>query len=186
MKSTRNTHHRWSVFVILMLLSANLRAQVTDLPFPQSWFGKWQGNLEILQVDSVTQRVPMQLRIGPTTTPDQFEWTIIYGDTLNGRRSYLLKTIDAKQGLYVIDEQNGIQLESYYLGGVFLSWFEVVGNQLLTRIERQDGILHWEVISGKMEPVSTTGDVVIGQDTIPPVTSYPIHRRQRARLVRLP
>src|SRR5690606_13464381 len=83
--------------------------------FPYSWVGVWKGALNIYSQKGLQQTIPMQLHVLPSDTTGQYSWTIIYGPDLEaGRRSYVLKTVDATQGLYQIDERNSIVMEAYF------------------------------------------------------------------------
>ena len=124
----------------------------------------------------------MELHIGPTDSVGIYTWSLIYGDSAPDARHYLLRTLNAEEGIYTIDEQNTISIESYLVGDVFLSWFEVLGSFLATRIEHRRAFLSWEIVAGGIAPISTTGDSVMGGDTIPPVHTYPIRVRQHAQL----
>ncbi|MFK7934657.1 MAG: hypothetical protein AB8G22_14190 [Saprospiraceae bacterium] len=170
------------IILFLLLFSECLSAQTDSLNFPASWSGKWQGTLEIFSEKGKQQELPMQLHILPMDTSDRYTWTIIYGeDEKTGTRPYELVTIDAEKGLYAIDEKNSIQMEAFLLGGKLFQRFEVMGSLLLTTNElHADGTLSWEIISGKLEPVSVTGDQKVAGEDIPPVQAFPIGVLQRA------
>lgn len=155
--------------------------------FPASWQGAWKGQLMIYTGSGLAQELPMELHIFPLEedTLDRYTWTIIYGtDKEAGKRDYLLEPVRPELGIFRIDEQNDIAMEAYLLNGKFYQRFEVMGNLLLTTTEKQGDRLIWEIISGKMDPVSVTGDTIIGTDTIPPVSTLPIQVLQRAELRR--
>ncbi len=73
-------------------------------------------------------------------------------------------------------------MESYLLGGKLYNQFEVMGNLLLCTTELVNENLVFEVISGKLEPVSTTGNQKFEGEDIPPVKAYPVNVRQVAIL----
>ena len=155
------------------------------LSFPHTWQGIWQGDLEIYTAKGLSQSVPMELHILPTDSTNRFTWTIIYGaDKEAGKRPYELVIIDETKGLYAIDEKNSIQLEGYFIKDKFFSRFEVMDNLLLTTEQLVDEKLIFEIIVGKMTPVSVTGNEVVNGDTIPPVQTFPLNVMQRAILSR--
>ena len=172
------------ITILLLLFSQIINAQIDSLTFPASWVGKWQGTLEIFNEKGKQQELPMQLHILPIDTANRYTWTIIYGeDATTGTRAYELVTVDAERGLYAIDEKNSIQMEAYLLGNKLFQRFEVMGSLLLTTNElRADGTLSWEIISGKLEPVSITGDEKVEGKDIPAVKAFPIGILQRAIL----
>lgn len=172
--------------VFLLFISffyQNLDAQNNS--FPKSWLGEWSGNLEIHNAKGLAQSVPMQLRILPTDSTNRYTFTIIYGvDTITGKRDYELVALDAAKGLYAVDEKNTIVMESYMLGGKLYNRFEVMGNLLLATTELVNGNLIYEVISGSLEPVSTTGNQQFKGEDVPPVKAFPVNVRQVAVLKR--
>lgn len=173
-----------TLILTLFLIGTNLKAQDT-LAFPQSWQGIWAGELEIFTAKGLAQAVPMELHILPTDSTHRYTWSIIYGaDKVAGKRAYELVVLDAAKGLYAIDEKNSIQLEGYFIKDKFFSRFEVMGNLLLTTEQLVGEELIFEIISGKLDPISVTGDTVFEGDTIPPVKAFPIKVMQRAILSR--
>ena len=151
--------------------------------FPQTWEGRWAGRLEIFNPDGKVQDVPMELLIEPRDSAHS--WTITYGEGEEAnRRSYLLKPVEPARGLYAIDEQNSIVLDAIYIGGKLYSRFEVGGNLLLSMVELQGDGLHYEIISGRLEPRNITGGQEYEGEEIPEVRSYPVVVRQLAVLRR--
>jgi hypothetical protein len=126
------------------------------------------------------------LHILPLDSAGRYSWTIIYGeDKEAGRRSYELAPIDPEKGFYAIDEKNSIVLESYLLGGKLFSSFEVMGNHILSSYEKRGEELLFEIISGRMDPVSVTGGQEGDESGIPPVKAFPVIVTQRAALKRV-
>lgn len=174
------------IYILLFFMSCffnNLQGQT--VAFPKSWLGKWSGKLEIYNAKGLSQSIPMQLHLLPTDSTHRFTWTIFYGeDTVAGKRDYELVTLDAAKGLYAVDEKNTIVMESYLLGGKLYNQFEVMGNLLLCTTELVNENLIFEVISGKLEAVSTTGNQKFKEEDIPPVKAYPVMARQVAVLTK--
>lgn len=175
------------IYIVLFFVSFvinNLQGQTAA--FPKSWLGKWSGKLEIHNAKGLAQTIPMQLHLLPTDSTHRFTWTIFYGeDTIAGKRDYELVVLDAAKGLYAVDEKNTIVMEAYLLGGKLYNQFEVMGNLLLCTTELVNGNLVFEVISGKLEPISTTGNQQFKGEDIPPVKAYPVNVRQMAILSRI-
>ncbi len=165
--------------------SISLSGNETEFSFPQSWKGKWKGDLEIFSRKGKAQTIPMELHIFPLDSTDAWSWTIYYGeDKITGKRDYVLKPKDVEQGIYVVDEQNSILLDAYLFDGKLVERFEVMGSLLTTMTELRGDQLVWEIISGSTENLTSTGDTIDGTDTIPEVKSYPMTVMQRAYLSR--
>ena len=157
-----------------------------DSLFPGSWQGKWGGTLEIFKGYQKTYETPMELHILPDEDQEKWSWHIIYGeDKVAGLRAYDLLILDATKGLYKVDENNAIAMESYYFADKFVSLFEVQGSLLLSSVEKRGDDLIWEIFAGSMKPVSVTGDTIMGIDTIPAVQTFPINVMQRAILKKM-
>ena len=159
---------------------------VTVDSFPDNYVGTWTGELEIFAPGKGrVQALPMELDVQPLTD-SSYTYTIIYGeDREAGTRAYELVVRDAAKGLYYIDERNTIGMEAYLVGDVFVQRFEVMNNLLETATRlRADGTLLWEIRSGKLDPVSTSGGKDFRGEDIPPVNAYPVANYQRAVLRR--
>lgn len=173
------------LFYAILFCCTNITAQDT-LAFPQAWEGIWKGDLEIHTAKGLAQTVPMELHILPTDSMHRYTWSIIYGaDKEAGKRPYELVILDAEKGLYAIDEKNTIQIEAYFIKDKLFSRFEVMGTLLLTSEQLVGETLIFEIIAGKMEPISVSGDEVVARDTIPRVQAFPINVLQRAILSRM-
>lgn len=152
-----------------------------EASFPENWYGKWRGQLIIYNNKGVVQEVPMEIHIASSDSSNRHKMSLIYGEgEKQDVRDYEIIEIDASIGHFKTDEKNTIYLDDYYFNGVLYSRFEVMGNLLLTRIEKRNNKLYFEVISGNSKPISTTGDNE--ENDIPPVSSYSIKVSQRAEL----
>ena len=154
-----------------------------SLPFPQSWLGYWEGDLEIFKENKVVQTIPMALELMEIDTSENFTWAIIYGeDKEAGRRPYEMEVVDAEKGYFLVDEKNTIKLESYLFQNKLLCWYEVMGNQILSIQEKHGDEMTFEIIFGSTEPVSITGNQTFEGEDIPEVKTFPIGGYQRAVL----
>lgn len=153
--------------------------------FPYGWVGVWKGELQIFRPEGLQQAVPMQLHILPTDSTGQYSWTIIYGpDTPDNRRNYLLNTIEREKGHFQIDERNSILLDAYFFNDTLFSRFSVMGSLLLSSYEMRNGQLVFEIISGSLTPIRSTGNSTVDGEEIPVVEAFPVGVMQRAVLVR--
>jgi hypothetical protein len=151
--------------------------------FPQNWYGKWKGTLVIYNNKGKAQKIAMELHVEPTDSVNRCKMALIYGEGEDTNvRPYVLVTIDMENGHYQTDEKNTIYLDDYYFDGVLYSRFEVMGNLLLSRIEKRGDELYFEIVSGELEPIATTGNDEANE--IPPVNSYKITVSQRAELIK--
>lgn len=171
------------LFLLGLLVSWSPLVGQSEAPsFPAAWEGEWTGDLVISNGTGELQRVPMILRILPTEG-ERYTFSLVYGeDTPENTRPYFIQAVDATKGHYEVDEDNGIILDDFLINGKLYSRFEVMGSLLLTTLEERDGQLIYEIISGPLEPLRTTGDTTIDGEEIPPVNGYGITVQQRAIL----
>lgn len=111
--------------------------------FPEDWKGKWKGELVIWSVDSVIQKVPMQLIIEGDSL---LSWNIIYGEDEADNRKYFLKEINVEEGHYIVDEMDGIQLDCFVKGNKLISGFDVQGSFLSITEEMTSEGIAYEVV----------------------------------------
>ena len=154
------------------------------LSFPESWVGEWTGELEIWKGSTVVQKLPMNMSIVPIENSGDFHWKTTFGDQAETTKPYLLKTTDKDKGLYVIDEQNSIIIESYLFDQKLVSWYVVMENLILATFEKQGDQIVFEILAGSEKPVSVTGGEKVGEDEIPEVKTMPFSVMQRAFLSR--
>lgn len=163
-----------------------LTAPAADtLAFPESWMGVWEGPLSIYSAKGLAQELPMELHILATDSTDRFTWKIVYGeDKEAGARNYELVVKDREKGLYVVDEHNSIQLESYLINGKLMSWYVVDDVLIMISNEVRGEEMWFEVIAGSHTPVSITGGQEVDGEEIPSVSTFPIRSSQKATLRR--
>ena len=123
----------------------------------------------------------MELRIQPTDITGTFTWQIIYGSATEDNRPYTLIAKDSTKTHWVIDENNGIVLDQYWVGSRFCGAFTVMGNTIVNNYWVENGKLMVEFYSIGAKPIATTGK---GTKESPAVDSYKIGSYQKAILQR--
>lgn len=172
---------RLSVLSLLLLFSLGLQAQ--DPAFPADMLGRWKGELSWYQAGTPEPRkVVMELRIAKADTAGWYTWQIRYGAAGEDDRPYTLKPVDVAKGHWVIDENNGILLDMYWLAGRFSGAFSVGKSTILESCYRDGEKMVVEFYSTAVQPVRTSGD---GTEESPKVDSYRVGSYQRAILSRI-
>ncbi len=125
--------------------------------------------------------VPMELHLLPTDSMHIYDWVLMYKvpDADADIRKYKLIVTDSS---YVTDEQNSILLDGYVFGNVYVERFSVMGTVLTVLLEKQDGVLHYRIFSGKEEAVRESGGATIDEREVPMVKSFPLSSYQAAVL----
>jgi hypothetical protein len=168
--------------VILFIITTRFAIAQTKTTFPQSFIGNWKGQLQWMVAGKPTQTFTMQLRIQPTDSANQYTWQIIYGDAGKDNRPYILKPVDTAKGHWVIDENDGIILDSYVHGNSIHGAFTVQGNTIVDNYTIENGKMRVEFFSIKLGDKKQSGK---GTEETPFVDSYKISSYQTGVLTRV-
>ena len=169
---------------IVLLLSGFISFSAISQPdsFPQSWVGNWKGELQWYKTGKAEpQKVNMELRIQPCDSGSNYTWQIIYGFATEDNRPYILAKKDTTGTHWVIDENNGIVLDQFWVGNKFSGAFTVMGNTIINSYWIENNKLMVEFYSIAAKPITTTGK---GTEESPAVDSYRIGSYQKAVLLR--
>ena len=133
-----------NIFLFVFVSCGIVNAQSS---FPESWVGKYQGELMIYGVDSVRMKVDMKLEILKTAKDCIYDWTLIYD--LDGKRdvrAYSLKVVDHQKGHYQIDERNSIMKDGYlHKNNVFTIFFNVSNSYIIATYTKKEDSLFFEI-----------------------------------------
>jgi hypothetical protein len=164
-----------------VLLSATLNAQNKE--FPVKWSGDWKGEVHWYKTGSSQPvKVAMEIRIHPTFKADVWTWQIIYGEGSNDNRPYKLMAKDSSGVHWVIDENNGVLLDQYWVANKLCGVFTVANNTIINNYHLEGDTLIAEFYNFNASPVATTGS---GTSESPKVDSYLIGGYQKAVLKRV-
>ncbi|MEO7530868.1 MAG: hypothetical protein ABIS69_05635 [Sediminibacterium sp.] len=150
--------------------------------FPQLFIGNWKGKLQWMVAGKPPQTFTMRLIIQPADSAGQYTWQIMYGDSSNDNRPYLLKPVDTAKGHWIIDERDGILLDSYVHGNSIHGAFTVQGNTIVDNYRVENDQLFVEFFSIKLANKKTSGK---GTPETPFVESYQIGSYQVGTLFRV-
>jgi len=157
------------LLLISCLYALNSFAQTNS--FPADFIGHWKGKIQWMVAGKPTTEFSAQLNIEPADTAGQYTWTIIYGDDQKDIRPYLLKPLDTAKGHWVVDERDGIVLDSYVHGNNIHGAFTVQGTTLVDNYSVENGKLTIEFFTIKLDQKTSSGK---GTEETPFVNSYPI------------
>jgi hypothetical protein len=163
-------------------LTGSTASPIAKTTFPQSFVGNWKGQLQWMVAGKATQNFSMQLRIQPTDTANQYTWQIIYGTAGKDNRPYILKPVDTAKGHWIIDENNGIILDSYVHGNAIHGAFTVQGNTIVDNYTIENGKMRVEFFSIKLGDKKQSGK---GTEDTPFVDSYKISSYQTGVLIKV-
>ncbi len=170
---------------IIALFTIFISFSATGQPgsFPQSWVGNWKGELEWHKTGKTEpQKVNMELHIYPADSINTWYWQIIYGSEKEDNRPYKLMLKDTVGTHWVIDENNGIVLDQFWVANKLCGAFTVMGNIIVNTYWIENDKLMVEFYSIGAKPITTTGN---GTEESPNVDSYKIGSYQKAVLQRI-
>lgn len=159
--------------IVLTIFSCLLFTLATaqKTAFPESFIGKWKGKLQWMVAGKPTREFSMQLNIQPADSAGQYTWQIIYGDGNKDNRPYLLKPVDTAKNHWVIDERDGILLDSYVFGNCIQGAFTVTDNTIVDNYCIENGKMKVEFFTIKLADKNQSGK---GTEDVPYVNSYRI------------
>ena len=170
-----------NVFLLLLLISFGVFAQKDSLQFPEKYFGIYKGDLKITNQGG-TQTIAMEFHLKEGDSTGVYAYTLVYGEgEQRQERPYKLLTINKDKGDYIVDENNGILLDSKWVDDTLYCSFEVNGNLLTTTERFYEDSMDFEITFSSKKNQKVTGTT--GEEAIE-VISYPITVVQKAHLLK--
>lgn len=146
------------------------------LNFPEDYLGIYKGDLEIISSNG-TQKIPMEFHLLDAPDSTKYAYKIYYGKERSERSYNLLRTHN--KNLFLVDENNGIVLESGYANGTLFSTYEVMGNLLNSTEKFYKDRMEFTITMAREIDTSITGNE---ESAI--VKNYPISIMQTATLMK--
>jgi hypothetical protein len=173
-------HYFNSLFLMFFIPVSSMAQDKSPVhSFPKDFIGNWKGSLAWHPAGKELQNVNMQLIIQPEPMPSRYSWQLIYGDSVKDNRPYHLKPVDSAAGHWIVDENNGIILDGYWIGNRFISTFSVQGSTITAIYWIEEKSLLLEMISTKSEATRESGK---GTAEVPLASSFPVRSYQKAIL----
>lgn len=149
--------------------------QVITRQFPEDFLGIYKGDLKITS-NSGERLIPMEFQLQNSDSTGLFKYSIHYDVENQEPRRYNLKRT-SNPNIYLVDENNGIVLESAYANHTLYSTYEAAGNLLnSTQIFYQDRMEFMIALSKVRDTIIT------GSQESALVKNYPFTVMQRATL----
>lgn len=170
------------VWITLLLVCNGIPvlSQTTEMiEFPDDFFGIYTGSLQIVseQGDQIT---PMEFHLLASDSIGRYAYTLVYGAGKTKLvRDYSLVEMDKENGLYVVNENNGILLDSKVIRNSMYTLFEVNDTLLTTFITFEKDYMVFEITA---TPKSGKRVTYTEDENKTEVISYPITTIQRAVL----
>ncbi|MGJ8684395.1 MAG: hypothetical protein ACSHWW_07220 [Nonlabens sp.] len=142
--------------------------------FPNDYLGIYKGNLNITTMKG-KEAIPMEFHLLETNDSTNYEYKIFYGAERSERAYNLKKTHNPN--LYLVDENNGIVLETAYADKTLFSTYEVMGNLLNCTEVFHDDYMEFMITMSRVQDTSMTGNA---ESAI--VKNYPLSVMQKAVL----
>lgn len=170
------------IFLLVFPMMISFFSFAQSNGFPKSWEGNWKGELLWYKGTAKDpQKVNMELHIQAADSLNKYSWQIIYGSASKDNRPYTLIAKDTAKGHWVIDENNGIVLDQFWIAGKFCGAFTVGNSTIINNYWMDNNKLTVEFYNISAKPIATTGK---GTEDSPSVDSYKVATYQKAVLIR--
>lgn len=169
--------------VVALLLAAWLHLAFFPSPlsaqpdFIRQYAGHWAGTLLIYQEGILSDSIPVTLEVEAREAVNTWKWKTVYhrkGDPVI--KDYTLKLTHPELNRYIIDEGDGIELDSYLSGNKLYSVFTVEDNLLTASYELLNDVIVFEVTSGNKDKATGDGSI----------TNYTVRQVQKVLFRRNP
>lgn len=127
----------------------------TNKKFPEDFLGIYKGDLQIITSNG-TEVLPMEFHLLGATDGERFGYKIYYGKEREERSYNLERTHNPN--LFLIDENNGIVLESGYANQTLFATYEVMGNLLNSTEKFYDDRMEFHITMARVQDTSMTGN----------------------------
>lgn len=163
-----------------MFLAPSVLAQTDPLA---AWHGEWKGTCALIPAYRGTDRFEASLRVQPMALAGRYGWRLIYEASPAMQRSvrdYMLEAVDAARGHYVLDERNGLKLDSFLSGRAIYTHFAIGRSTLpVTYVLLSDTEMMIDLPSFETKPARRT---CLTSDPYTCVDSYRLQSAQRCSL----
>jgi hypothetical protein len=166
------------VFMLCYLLFQPITMSVQH-ELPEPFTGHWKGQLHIFSEGKLVDSIPMSLVILPEDSLYTYVLTYNAERKNADRREYQL--LHQEGNHFLLDEKNGIFIDTYLVDNCLMSHFEVMKSRIATRICLDEDNLNFEIIGFGADGKVSGGTTVDEQD-IPEVIAYPVGQVTRAVL----
>jgi hypothetical protein len=130
-----------------------------------------------------TLKIPLEFTFNKTSIDSIYTYKFVYNKNQQNQvvKDYTLKTIDAKKGKYMVDENNGIILSAFMCNNTLYQMFEVQNNLLTSTLQfTKNQVVFTITFLDKKNTIKTGGT----SEEIPEVLDYPITVTQIATLIK--
>jgi hypothetical protein len=165
-------------FLFLFVCASTIFAQA----FPEGWTGKYAGIMEIINGMN-KQEVAVEFELLELKKDSLWTYKMIYKTPNQAPliKDYLLQRSGAAW-TFVIDEQDGIQIDVRLMGNVFYDFYEANGMFFASRLSKEKKGLFFELMGGMKSDFRKTTS---GISELTEVYSYPPAFVQRVQLKKI-
>ncbi|MDP5078164.1 MAG: hypothetical protein NWQ19_08715 [Nonlabens sp.] len=150
--------------------------KVENLQFPEDFLGIYKGTLTITTSNG-DELLPMEFHLLDAPDKTRYGYKIFYGAERDERSYNLVRTHN--EHLFLVDENNGIILESGFANNTLFSTYEVMGNLLNSTEKFYEDRMEFTITMAREQDTSITGTK---ESAI--VKNYPISIMQTATLIK--
>lgn len=139
---------KYFITATFFILQLSLDAQTK---FPEKYLGEWKGMMKLYKNGVLYDSVLTQLTIAKTPEASKWMWKTEYlSEKYPITKDYKLLLIDSITNHYIIDEGDGIKLDSYLFNNKIYSNFSVDDQWLTSYYEFLKDSIIFEITIGKL------------------------------------
>jgi hypothetical protein len=154
----------FAVLVMSLQFSiSKLQAQT----FPLDWLGNYNGQMEIIHQKG-TQQVYVELQLFERKADKEWGFKMTYFAP-NQEKNVKDYVIRKTENGFVMDEQDGIEIQMTWIGNGFYDYYELDGRFFTSRLTKEKKGLFFELYGGeKIEHLSRNENLDISVSSFPP------------------
>jgi hypothetical protein len=156
--------------------ASEIKTNTNELEFPEDFLGIYKGSLTITTSNG-DELLPMEFHLLDAPDKTRYGYKIFYGAERDERSYNLVRTHN--KHLFLVDENNGIILESGFANNTLFSTYEVMGNLLNSTEKFYEDRMEFTITMAREQDTSMTGTE---ESAI--VKNYPISVMQTATLMK--
>ncbi|MGB0837360.1 MAG: hypothetical protein ACPGRE_04615 [Flavobacteriaceae bacterium] len=144
------------ITLVFLFFQGSLFGQNT---FPSKWLGEYSGTMKISSLKGKPQQLKVNFEIKEIIKDSLWSHKMVFTapDESVVTKDYRIKRLSKDNAKdYVLDEQNGLEIELSYLDDCFYSMYTVMGTTYVSTLRRINSDLLWDLFGVPKASKKTT------------------------------
>ncbi|MFT5858082.1 MAG: hypothetical protein ACI865_000166 [Flavobacteriaceae bacterium] len=173
---------RYLVFALFSLIVSQGFSQ----SFPEGWEGHYSGEMHIGYADRDGDTLAVDFVLEEIVNDSSWTYTLTFHSDKFGEivKDYIIRRADGSTRDYILDEQDGIEIEMSLMNNCLYTSFEVLAHQYTTALYKMQDDLFFDLTVISTTPTKTTSSEKDEDDNSFEVKSYKPTQHQSVYLTR--